>query len=210
MAKSNKRPIAVFLLSRTRRIGDFIIKVRGILTNMADNATIFTAPVPTLLSVEGHVSDLDTAEAKAQTRAKGTAAARDLKYEVVLQDVRDLTAYVQKLADESADEATAVAIIQASGFSLKVNGVYIKPPLAAKNGPVSGTILLRAALGGKRGSHEWQMSLNNQNWTGLPPTTKASTQVDNLTRLSVQHFRHRLITSKGPEEWSQSVSVVVL
>jgi hypothetical protein len=210
MAKSNKRPIAVFLLSRTRRIGDFIIKVRGILTNMGDNALIFTTPMPALLTVETHVSDLDAAEARAQTRAKGSAAARDLKYEVVLQDVRDLTAYVQKLADGAGDEASAVAIIQASGLNLKVNGVYIKPPLAAKNGLVSGTILLTAALGGKRGSHEWQMSLNNQNWTGLPPTTKASTQVENLTPLSVQHFRHRLITNKGPEEWSQSVSVVVL
>lgn len=210
MAKSSKRPVAVFLINRTRRIGDFIIKVRGILTNMADNATIFVAPSPALPLVSGHIDDLDAAEAKAQTRAKGTAAARDLKYEVVLQDTRDLLSYVQKLADSSADEATAVAIIQASGFNLKVNGVYIKPPLAAKNGAVSGTILLSAALGGKRGSHEWQMSLNNQNWTGLPPTTKAKTQVDNLQRLSVQHFRHRLITNQGPEEWSQSVSVVVL
>ena len=210
MAKSSKRPIAVFLINKTRRIGDFIIKVRGILTSIGDNAPIFSTPVPTIASVNVHLDELDAAEAKAQTRARGTAAARNLQYELVLQDVRDLMSYVQKLADSSADESTAIAIIQSSGFSLKVNGVYIKPPLEAKNGNVSGTILLRAALGGKRGSHEWQISLNNQNWTGLPPTTKASTQVDNLTRLSVQHFRHRLITNRGPEEWSQSVSVVVL
>ena len=210
MANSNKRPLAAFRISAYRRIADFILKVRNIVLNIGNDPVLFPAPTPDLLTVTTNVDDLEAAEALAQTRAAGTAAARDQKYELVLDNVHGLQNYVQNLADNAADELAAIALIEASGFSLKVRGVFVRPPLEARNGNEPGTVDLIARGGGPRTAHEWQSSNNLINWTGITPTIKAKTMVAGLVKLTTLYFRHRVIRSEGPEPWSQPVSIVVL
>src|SRR5947208_1223514 len=114
MAKSNKRPLAVFLISKLRKIGAFIVKVQSILQQITDHSTIFTTPAPAIAQVTGHLAALITAEGVALTRVKGSAATRDTKYNKVLDDIYAWQRYVQDLADNASSTDESIEIIEAS------------------------------------------------------------------------------------------------
>jgi hypothetical protein len=210
MAKSNKRPLAVFPMRTLGRIADFIIYLRTVVLNIGNNLGFFPTPSPTLASVTTHVDDLEAAESVAQTHVTGSAAARDLKYDIVLDDLHGLQGYVQKVADNSADEPTAIAIINASGFGLKVRGIRVKPDLKLEYGDVSGTVKLIAKSAGARSSYQWQTSADGLAWTDLPPSLQAKTSVTRLSPGTRISFRYKAITKDGPGDWSNSVSIIVL
>lgn len=211
MAKAKRRPVAVFLISKFRKIGDFIIEMKAIAHNIfTDPNGYFTTPVPTFTVVDGNILDLEKAQTLAKTRATGTAAARDLKYDIVVNDKNKWLAYVQGLADGSADEATAISIIQTSGFSVRVNGKITKPPLAAKNGPLSGEVKLIARAAANRAGYGWAKSSDNGLiWEELEPTLQAKTIVTNLTTGKSMAFRYRAVIKTGPENWSNAVTWIV-
>ena len=208
--KSSKRPLAILKKSTIRQIGKFILRVRNIVVNMTNNSTIFTAPSPGLPIVTSDTDDLEAAEAVAATRVAGAAAARNLKYDIVLDDVYGLQRYVQNLADHAADEATAIAIINASGFDLKNHGVRVKPDLAAKYGPLTGMLRLIAKSAGRRVSYEWQKSPDGIAWTDLPATLQAKTTVSGLVAGSRMHFRFRAILTSGATEWCSPIIVIII
>ncbi|MFI5218747.1 MAG: hypothetical protein ACHQNT_04595 [Bacteroidia bacterium] len=209
MAKSGKRPLAVFLTRNYRKIGDFIIKAKAIVLDITNSPGFFVTPDPPLATVTADIGKLEDAETTAQTRVVGSAAARDLEYDNVLEHIHGLLGYVQKLADKAADEAAAIAIIQASGYSLKVNGIFVKPPLSVKQAFATGEVILRAKAAGRRASYDWQMSTDGTTWSDLPSTLKAKTIVDGLTVDVRTYFRFRAILPSGTGSWSASVSIVV-
>jgi hypothetical protein len=209
MAKSSKRPLAVFPIKKLGKIGNFILAVRTILLNILHSPGYFATPAPTLAAVTTDVDNLETADTVAKTRVTGSAAARDLKYDIVLDDVHGLQGYVQNLADLAVDEATAIAIINASGFGLKNHGVRVKPPLAVKQGSVEGAVDLIAKSAGPRASYEWQQSPDGIVWTFLPVTLQAKTKVSGLTIAQRVYFRVRSVLKDGPGTWSASVSIIV-
>src|SRR6185295_2503958 len=136
MAKSEKRPKAVF--KKPEKIGDFILKVRLIIADILANSGFFTTPSPPAAAATTNVNNLEAAQTLAQTRVVGSAAARDIQYNIVLKDANGYLNYVQTLADNAPDQVTAIAIIQAAGFEVRLNGVRVKAPFAVKNGDVSG------------------------------------------------------------------------
>ena len=210
MAKSNKRPLAVLHMAKLKKLGSFIEKMRAIVLDMTNNAALFPSPTPALATVTTHITALETAEDVAKTRVAGSVAARDQKYDIVLDDAHGLLAYVQTLADSAANEEDAVALINASGFDLKNHGVRVKPAVNVANTKVSGTIQLTAKSPGKRSANEWQMSTDRTAWTNLPATLEAKTSVAGLTPGNTIYFRHRPVIKGGSESsWSQIVSIVV-
>ncbi|MBK5286207.1 MAG: hypothetical protein JJE25_12480, partial [Bacteroidia bacterium] len=209
MAKPGKRPVAVLHLRKLGRIGDFIVKVRTIALDIGNNSGFFPLPEPSLSTVSTDLGKLENAETLAKTRVIGSAAARDVEYDTVLDDIHSLQHYVQSQADNAPDEKTAIAIINASGFSLRLNGIHIKPPLAVKPGKATGEIILRAKSAGKRASYNWQMSTDGMTWTQLPSTLKAKTTVSGLAVDVRTFFRFRAILSSGILNWSASVSIIV-
>jgi hypothetical protein len=210
MALSNKRPIAVLHMRALRRIGNFILKMRSIALDMTNNPAYFPSPMPSLAVFTAHITGLEAAEDEARTRLTGKAAERNLKYEIVLDDVHSLLNYVQTVADVAANEEEAITIINASGFSLKIHGVHVKPDLAANNTKVSGTVKLIAKSHGNRSANEWEMSDDMINWTHLPGTVYAKTMVSGLMPGSTKYFRHRpILRGKTQSAWSQIVSIIV-
>jgi hypothetical protein len=210
MATLNKRPRAVFPLRSLGRIGEYMLKVRSIVLEIGNNPGFFPTPSPTLASVTTHVDDLEAAESIALTRVTGSAAARDLQYDIVQKDVLGLLSYVQTLADNAVDEVTAIAIINSSGFNLKNRGVHVKPDLKAMNGSVPGVVkLIAKAAGRMRASYLWQSSPDDTNWTDLPATLQAKTIVHGLTPGQRVFFRYRIVIKTGPQSWSNSVSWIV-
>lgn len=209
MATSKKRPLAVFLIKNFRRIGDFIIKAKAIVLDITNSPGFFATPDPPLALVTGNIGLLEAAESVAQTRVVGSAAARDIEYEKVLDDIHGLLGYVQKTADKAPDTTVAIAMINASGFSLRVNGVFVKPPLAVEQSEATGEIILRAKSAGRRASYDWQKSTDGTTWTDLPSTLQAKTIVSGLTVDVRTYFRVRAILPSGTQSWSGLVSIVV-
>jgi hypothetical protein len=209
MAKSKKRPIAVFLVKNFRRIGDFILKCKTIVLDIGNSPVFFATPDPALAGVTTNINALETSQTVADTRVVGSAAARDLDYNEVLDDIHGLQGYVQKQADNAVDEPTAIAIINASGFSLRVNGVHVKPPLAVEQSVATGEIILRAKSAGNRASYDWQMSTDGTTWEDLESTLQAKTTVSGLTIDRRTYFRFRSILPSGTGSWSGLVSIVV-
>ncbi|MCW5908627.1 MAG: hypothetical protein KIS94_12265 [Chitinophagales bacterium] len=199
-----RRIIAVLKLSK--RVGEAIIQARAIVQSMTDN-DFFPSPSPALATVTEHIDALETAQIAAQTRAQGTVEARNAALAIVADDLRDLTYYVQNIAD--ANSANSEVIIESAGLQVKRVTPRTTTEFEAKNSPISGTVLLKARAGTTRSSHDWQSSINGNQWTALPSTLQAKTTVTGLNPGNRIYFRHRLVTKDGPQAWSQTISLVV-
>ncbi len=211
MARAARRPIAVFVIRRYRKLGDFISKVRGIRADIDANPLIYVTPTPPTAQINTDVDALVSAQTDVEQRKSGSVGARNEAYTVVVEDVNNLMAYVQKLADSAPNEQAAITVITTAGFSVKVRGVLVKPPLSAKNGKIEGTVKLTAKAEAKRASYNWQMSSDNgANWDNLPQTLKASTLVEGLASGTRLLFRFNAVIAAGTTDWSVPVSVVVL
>lgn len=209
--KISKWPLVVFNSSKVRRIGEFILNLRMIVLNMGNAVAFFPTPKPALAAVTTDIDTLEAAEAKAQTRVTGAAAARDLQVNVCFKNLKDLAAYVQTIANAAADGAAATAIIESSGFKVKVNGSKMKAPIEAKHGTDSGSVILVAKSAGKVAVYLWQSSTDGNAWNDLPVTQVAKTVVDGLTPAQKMYFRVRTKTQKdGLSEWSAAVGIIVV
>ena len=160
---------------------------------------------------------LDKAETVAKTRVKGSAAARNKERRTLVTMLKTVVPLVQALADQSATLDGAIAVIEAAGLVVAVVPKRIKPILAAKQGPVSGSVVLEAnatALGAKesrKSFFNWQATADGgKSWLTFPGTPKCKTSVANLTPLTTYGFRVALTDSSGVmQEWSPVVSFVV-
>jgi hypothetical protein len=209
MAKSRKRPVAFLRLRKLGRIGSFIVKAKSIVLNIGNNPGFFPSPIPSLATVDIDMGKLKDAQTLAETRVVGSAGARNIEYGVVLADIHGLLSYAQTQADNAPDEETAIAIIDASGFSLRVNGVHVKPPLVVKHGEATGEIILMAKSAGRHVAYDWQMSTDGKTWEDLPSTLVAKTTVSGLAADVRTYFRFRAILPGGTGNWSASVSIVI-
>src|ERR1035438_2178174 len=126
MAKADLRPVCTYKVEK--KIGNFITQSNAIVLEMGASSYFALPPIP-FATVTINIGLLQTAETLAKTKAAGAASARDIKYEVVLTNMRRYQNFVQQLADAAPDRLTAIAIIDASGFGLRVTGVKVKPPL---------------------------------------------------------------------------------
>ena len=208
MAANQINPIRriTAVLKLSKRVAQAIQQARLIVQSMTGNAN-FPTPSPALNTVSGHIDDLENAQLAALTRAQGTVEARNVALAVVAEDLRDLTFYVQTIAD--ASPASSEAIIESAGLAVKRISPRTTTDFEAKNSTISGNVILKARAGGQRTSHDWQISINGSQWTSLPGTIQAKTTVTALTPGSRQYFRHRLVTKDGPQAWSQPVSLVI-
>lgn len=165
---------------------------------------------------QGHIDDLDAAEALVKQKGEGYAADRDLALETVKTDTRLVVANVQAAADLAPDEVTAKAIIEDCGCRVRRVAVRAKPEVDAKNVKgESGTLLLisKAVKPKFRPSYEWQKSLDGTNFATFKTTPYARIKwVSGLEPGTKVWVRKRVITNKdvGDPTWSTAVSVIVL
>jgi hypothetical protein len=185
-----------------------LLRAHAIVDAMSNNATIFKNPTPVLTVASSHIDDLDSANTLAQSRAKGTASARDEKKAIVIADMHQLHGYVQALANATPAQAEAIAL--AAAMTLRKPRVTHKSDLAVKH-VVSGTVHVIAKA--TKGSHayQWQSSADGgKTWTDLPVTLQAHTVVSGLLPGTTVTFRHRAVLKTGATDWGQAVSAIVL
>ncbi|MEP7167858.1 MAG: hypothetical protein ABI855_00660 [Bacteroidota bacterium] len=207
--KKSKRPLAVVKLRSIRKIGDFLLFMRTLVLNIGNHALTFVTPVPALAGVTSDIDKLEDADTIAKTRVKGAAAARDLVYDTVYDEMTGLQLYVQVLADNAPDEATAISIIEASGFNLRNHGVHVKPPLSVKQQEDTDILILRAKAAGKRASYQWRQGSDGITWVDLPGTLQAKTTVTGVIAGEKLFFQERAILKNVITNWSTTVSIIV-
>jgi len=198
---------AIFVtLNLPTSVPALISRATAIVTAMSANSGTFKAPTPAFAVVTSHVSGLSSAEAayKAHT---GTRADRDTQYQLVVEDCKQLHAYVQLLANASPSEASTIAADAA--MTLRKKGSRHKSDLATSQEVTSTVKVVAKATNGGR-SYEWQYSTDGgKTWVSVPPTTQAQVSIPNLQPGVMTQFRQRAVTKSGPTDWSNPVSTLV-
>jgi len=200
-------PRNTVVLRRPKSVVSQIALAKAIAAAMGNSATTFPAPTPPLATLDADIDTLVSAETLAGTKAKGAAAARNDKLAIVIADLEQERAYVQKVVDANPGKAETIA--QAAAMALKKAPNRNTPAVSVKPSTVSGKVDLRA-LAVKYAAHEWEYSSDGKSWTSLPSTIQAKTTLTGLTAGSTVYIRHRTVTKAGVSDWSQLVSTIVV
>jgi hypothetical protein len=200
-----KRVLAV--LNEPRTIYAYVTYARFIAETVAADV-IFVAPRPPSADLLADIAALQQATVASLSRTFGTKAKRMQLTARVHQGLMTLRCYVQEVADASPGEQAAV--IARAGMSVKNARGPSKAGFAAKQGPVSGAVLLSARAERTRASYEWQYSLDQKTWLSSPPTVRADTTLRGFIPGTRVFFRYRPVTKAGVSDWSDVVSLVVV
>jgi len=181
-------------------------QAKAIVAAMTNNPS-FPSPTPPLATVTNDISALDTAEALALGRGKGTAAARDVKKAVVIRDLQQLRFYVQTVADN--DPEHSASIISSAGMSVRQITRRQRQQMNVEQGAASGIVALIAAVAARKALYQWAWSIDQRAWTLLPPTFLSKTTAHGFTAGTTYYFRYQVVTRAGVGDWSQIVSLIV-
>ncbi len=174
---------------------------------LANNAN-FPLPNAAITNFNDSLGKFNVAETAAQTRAKGTVAARNAAKVVWVSALHVIKAMVQQKAD--ADPENAEAIITGVGFAVKKVTIRQKQVFAATYGATSGTAHVSARAVARRASYEWQYSVDGgKTWVDAPNTLKARTVIAGLPVAVVVEFRYRATTTAGMGDWSAPTSLLI-
>lgn len=188
-----------------KSIPKLVDRVTAIVSAMTANKSTFPTPSPTLAQIQTDLTALSAAQAALKGHT-GSRVDRDAAVKVIVADMSQTHAYVQSLAN--ANPAQAATIAGDAAMTLRTSTRPPKAPLASKQ-KVSGSVIVvaKAVKGAK--SNEWQYSTDGKTWIDLPPTSKATTTVPNLTVATTVSFRHRVLTKTGQSDWGQPISALV-
>jgi hypothetical protein len=189
--------------TRKSGVGAFATSVINAMTGNAS----FPNPTPPLATVSADLAAYEAAEAQVLTRVKGAAATRNTKYAVLRTDLEHLMAGVQQIAD--ANPATAQALIEGAGFSIRKSTSRPKSAIKVETGTVPGSVKLSAKAVALRASYEWQYSTDQKTWTNAPSSLQAKTVIAGLTSGTTVYFRVRGVTKTGEGAFSQVVQIVI-
>lgn len=199
-------PMAVLYLPRSAK--ELLTVGKAVHDAMANNPS-FPSPNPPLNVFKAKLTALDEAETKAAARTWGAATARDALKKEVVNDMNHLRDYVQGVAEKIPLPETAAAVITSAFMRVKKVPQRVVPPLTAKNTGVPGQVALAAKTVAPVASYYWEYSFDQESWTPVPETLKASTTIDGLPWAKLTYFRFRALTRTGKGDYSPVVSLLV-
>jgi hypothetical protein len=199
-------PMAVLFLPKSAK--ELLTVGKAVHDAMANNPS-FPSPNPPLNVFKAKLTALDEAETKAAARTWGAAMARDAIKKEVVNDLYHLRDYVQGVAEKIPLPETAAAVITSAFMRVKKVPQRVVPPLTAKNTGVPGQVALAARTVAPVASYSWEYSFDQESWTPIPETLKASTTIDGLPWAKVSYFRFRALTRAGKGDYSPVVSLLV-
>jgi hypothetical protein len=203
-----KKRNIIAVLARARAMYSAFLAAVGTFPSPTVAMTVFITLVQALEAAQ---------QAVTSTKAKGLAAARDLKRNELWTAMESLRAYVQAICDSVTAE-NAAAFIEAAGMvTAKAQARHkdILTPVLVPGQP--GTVRLYANMTvlmgksrGKKHQFNWSVSSDGgKTWASLPSTPYATTDVPNLA-LMVEHvFRVSVTVGKSTGEWSQPAKLLV-
>ena len=195
------------VLNLPRHVPDQIKVGQTLQAALASNPH-FPLPDPIITAFIAALGPYDAAETLAQTRAKGTVAARNAAQVVYLGALHALKARIQQVADASPDQAEA--IITSTSLAVKKVPIRQKQSFEVRQGATSGTVHVIAKAAAARASYEWQYSVDGgKTWVDAPNTLQARTTITGLPVAVNVEFRVRATTKSGQGDWSQPASFLV-
>jgi hypothetical protein len=207
LMSTNNESTPVAVLGAPKQNTALITFARGVHNALMENPS-FPNPTPSLATFAANIDALDDAETKAATKAKGAAAFRDAKKKRVKEDLDHLCDYVQSVV-EAAPNGTAAALIESAFMRVKKARKQSTSEVSAKNAGVSGKVQLAAKAVSRAATYSWEYSVDQTQWTPVPDTMYARTEVSGLTRACTYYFRFRTFTRAGRSGYSQVVSLLV-
>ncbi len=168
----------------------------------------FPLPDPIITAFDHALTKYNAAETVAQTRAKGTIAARNAAKVVYTSAIHALKARVQQIADATPDQAEA--IITSTTLAVKKVTPRQKQSFVARYGATSGAVEVIAKAAAPRASYEWQYSIDGgKTWVSTPNTLQSKTTITMLPVATVVEFRVRATTKSGQGDWGLPTSLLV-
>jgi len=203
----NGTKVPQIALKLPKVIALLIVFIQHVVQSMTNNP--WFASMAALVATTGtDLAALITAQAKALTKAKGAAEARNDAKKVVIDDLKLLKSGVQTVVNQNPGQAAT--IIESAGFFQKKVTLPSKPYLEALMAPVTpGEVLVRARAV-KRAGYEWQYSLDGEKtWLAMGTTTVANTSLLGMTAGTTVLFRFRTTVKKTTSDWSPAISFFV-
>lgn len=203
MATNSSRQEILVALNLPAPVSNLIIKGKSIEKAMTGNA-YFTGSADRITALGTSIDELVKAETAFNTRPPSVSReVRDAAKAAVKSDLRKLRNDVQDVVDENP--TAALEIIASASMDAKKQTHREKRQNGAVNGDEEGSVWLTAE---GTGPHEWRMSMDEKEWTLLPPTRTSQTMVDDLTPGAVYYFQNRPILSGNlTAEWSQAIKL---
>jgi hypothetical protein len=191
-------------------------RTKAVVAGIGANPGLFSSLASNAAALQTQSGVLDTAETLAGTRARGTAAARNVQRRTLLGMLKTILPLVQAIADASPTLGGTIATIEAAGLRVALVPKRIKAILAATQSLPGSSVVLEAnatalgALRTRKSFFNWQATADGTTWITLPSTPKTRTSVAGLTPLTTYGFRVALTDSSGVMgEWSPIVSFLV-
>jgi len=180
-------------------------------TNMTDNA-YFIAP-----EIVAQVKTTKTATLT--MRNAMNAPTSDTKNDMIKVSRDALERNLSKLKGEvesvsnspTISEIERISIVHSAGMSIKQQPHPQARIFSAKQGSISGSVILTAQGGAN--ANEWQYTTDTVNFAdriSLPTTTTAKTQVDGLLKKTDYAFFHKAIIAGENTEWEDPIIFTVL
>jgi hypothetical protein len=182
---------------------------KGVISGISSHPGQFPNLPAAFAALQADTATYDTTEVAARGGGVAATKARNAARTRVVKDIAQVAMYLQGLADALASPADAAALIVLAGFGIRKVGKHNKPPVSAKYGATSGSVVLNALRVAAYAVYMWQFSLDQKNWTSVPQSMKAKVTVSGLTPGQVYYFRFSAETRKGPVDFSQIVSLMV-
>ena len=183
-----------------------------VVSKMTDNA-YFTAPNPQLVKVTAVIADLQNAFNNALGAGPAQTATMNQFKDALQVLMNALANYVESIANDPANVNTgADAVILSAGMDVKSTSPHQKQTFTVSYGNIPGSVDLTGASI-TRGSHEWEYktdATNANEWISAEPTVQASTTIHGLEISKRYYFRHRSITTDGPTDWDDPLSLIVV
>jgi hypothetical protein len=199
------RTIATLKLPRPALL---LLAVAKMILQALTGNSAFPNPDPPLTVLLAAIAAVEAAIALVQTRAKGAVATRKEKVAALVTVLRQLRAYVEKVADATPEHAAA--LIQSAAMNVKNVTVRARRAFAVKNGPMSGSVVLVTAYAGSRASYEWAFSTDGgKTWQEARATLQSKTTITGLQPGVTYLFRTRPVTKAANTDWSQPLSLIV-
>jgi len=213
MAIHRARGILNIIRTKTASV---VSRANAMTTGWGNNATVFVTPNPTIQTINGQVVIVNKAETLAQTRAKGSAGARNVQRSILVGMLETGLTYTQGIADTASTPEQAASILELGGVVVAAVGQKAKQILTVTQGPQPGEVNLEAFArvlknGARSGFFNWQSTIDGgKTLVNLPSTPKCKTTAAGFTPLTTVGFR---VCFTGPTaipgEWSQIVNFLV-
>jgi len=184
---------------------------KHVVSNITGNA-FFPSPTPALIRVSDAADALQTAYDHAQGAGPAQTAVMNQARLALETLLTALGHYVEDVANDPVNVNTGTdAIILSAGMDVKNTFSRQKQVFTIRRDELPGSVILLAGSV-RRGSHEWQYTLDSTNpgaWTSVTSTTEAAVTIPGLESGKRYWFRHRSILPGGPTAYDGPIDIIV-